>query len=1003
MPEKKKKPEPTGNHVSVEMEMADMVGKPLGGQVGSHPLPVRKKSSESMTSDPDLYYSVEDLRSEPPPGEPVSNRIRPMLGQGKHEAGALFFKDGYRRIDYVLAYPVPRRKHPVKVEHKPEDDSSAFHPEGEDQKARRRREFEKNLIEAGLDLERDDEGARTKKCVTALLSQLHGSQIASREPTKDHGMCFVRLHAPWKVLSQYAEILKIKMPTKKIYEIKERAGIKAKAYALWRKTIRPLQPSAQAKQVDKEPYKHISYTFSRDKEHMFLIENRDTFFLPSTRSLIVHEILKRTRYSQKDYAIGITNLIAQGVYTAAYPLHEGEFEGDTNIPPNPRQMLFDEWGSYSKFVKFQPLNLIRNYFGEKIGMYFAWLGLYTKLLIPSSFVGLIVFLYGVFTMDDNVPSDEVCEAYNITMCPLCDRECKYWRLSDSCKSARFSHLFDNEVTVFFSIFMSLWATWFLENWKRKQMELNYAWDLSGFEEEEEQPRPEYEARLVKHRIEQSDKTGQSYASGNAEDSGMGEEVKLPKKQTLFAVGVSSVTILTMFTVTLAAVFAVIMYRLSVASALAIYPNSGQIVSGTAVTLNLIVILILDEIYGSVAAFLTQLECPRTETEYEDKLIFKLFLLKFVNSYASIFYVAFFKGRFMGRPGQYIYAAPGLRMEECGPGGCLYELCIQLSIIMAGKQLIQNNVMEIGMPKLKKFLRECTCFGLCKERAERAEDKAGPRDTRWEEDLVLEPFSGLSPEYLEMIIQFGFVTIFVASFPLAPLLALVNNVLEIRLDARKFVQELRRPMAERAKDIGIWYNILKGITKISVIVNAFVIAITSNFIPRTVYQYMYSPDGSLHGFIDWSLSTFNVSDFEPGSEPRDNRSLGEVVQFCRYRDFRDAPWEAEPYKYNLAYWHIFAARLGFVICFQNVVIFLKDFIAWLIPDEVKEIKERQRREKRIIMEMLLEEERRMRQHYYATDHHHSNGKISQNGFLENHLASEFASAEEFDANSIETQV
>ncbi|CAH1250457.1 ANO1 [Branchiostoma lanceolatum] len=932
MSQKKAPEKPTGNHTSVEMEMADMVGKPLGGPGTQPTKPVRKKSSESMTSDPDLYYSVEDLRSEPPPGEPVSNRIRPMLGQGKHEAGALFFKDGYRRIDYVLAFPVPRRKHPVKVEHKPEDDSSAFHPEGEDQKVRRRREFEKNLIEAGLDLERDDE-------------------------TKDHGMCFVRLHAPWKVLSQYAEILKIKMPTKKIYELKERTGIKAKAYALWRKTIKPLQPSPQAKQVDKEPYKHISYTFSRDKEHMFLIENRDTFFLPSTRSLIVHEILKRTRYSQKDYAIGITNLIAQGVYTAAYPLHEGEFEGDTDIPPNPRQMLFDEWGSYSKFVKFQPLNLIRNYFGEKIGMYFAWLGLYTKLLIPSSLVGLIVFLYGVFTMDDNVPSDEVCEAYNITMCPLCDRECKYWRLSDSCKSAKFSHLFDNEVTVFFSIFMSLWATWFLENWKRKQMELNYAWDLSGFEEEEEQPRPEYEARLVKHRIEQSDKTGQGYgsASGNAEDSGMGEEVKLPKKQTLFAVGVSSVTILTMFTVTLAAVFAVIMYRLSVASALAIYPNSGQIVSGTAVTLNLIVILILDEIYGSVAAFLTNLECPRTETEYEDKLIFKLFLLKFVNSYASIFYVAFFKGRFMGRPGQYIYAAPGLRMEECGPGGCLYELCIQLSIIMAGKQLIQNNVMEIGMPKLKKFLRECTCFGLCKERAERAEDKAGPRDTRWEEDLVLEPFSGLSPEYLEMIIQFGFVTIFVASFPLAPLLALVNNVLEIRLDARKFVQELRRPMAERAKDIGIWYNILKGITKISVIVNAFVIAITSNFIPRTVYQYMYSPDGSLHGFIDWSLSTFNVSDFEPGSEPRDNRSLGEVVQFCRYRDFRDAPWEAEPYKYNLAYWHIFAARLGFVICFQNFIIFLRDFIGYIIPDVPKELDEQIKKENKIMMDALIHEE------------------------------------------------
>lgn len=52
-----------------------------------------------------------------------------------------------------------------------------------------------------------------------------------------------------------------------------------------------------------------------------------------------------------------------------------------------------------------------------------------------------------------------------------------------------------------------------------------------------------------------------------------------------------------------------------------------------------------------------------------------------------------------------------------------------------------------------------------------------------------------------VIQFGFVTLFVASFPLAPLFALLNNIIEIRLDAKKFVTELRRPVAARAKDIG----------------------------------------------------------------------------------------------------------------------------------------------------------------------------------------------------------
>lgn len=37
------------------------------------------------------------------------------------------------------------------------------------------------------------------------------------------------------------------------------------------------------------------------------------------------------------------------------------------------------------------------------------------------------------------------------------------------------------------------------------------------------------------------------------------------------------------------------------------------------------------------------------------------------------------------------------VPQCAPGGCLMELCIQLSIIMLGKQLIQNNLFEIGIP------------------------------------------------------------------------------------------------------------------------------------------------------------------------------------------------------------------------------------------------------------------------------------------------------------------
>ena len=41
------------------------------------------------------------------------------------------------------------------------------------------------------------------------------------------------------------------------------------------------------------------------------------------------------------------------------------------------QVLYREWGSWSTaWYRPQPLGLVRDYFGDKIGMYFAWLGIY---------------------------------------------------------------------------------------------------------------------------------------------------------------------------------------------------------------------------------------------------------------------------------------------------------------------------------------------------------------------------------------------------------------------------------------------------------------------------------------------------------------------------------------------------------------------------------------------------------------------------------------------------
>lgn len=138
------------------------------------------------------------------------------------------------------------------------------------------------------------------------------------------------------------------------------------------------------------------------------------------------------------------------------------------------QLLYQEWAHPLKtWYKKQPLCLVRKYFGDKIALYFCWLGFYTWSLVPPAIVGFFCFIYGISTMNssDNTPSREMCNDLgigNTTLCPLCDKACSYQKLHDSCLYAQITYLFDNPATVFFAIFMSLWATTFLELWKRKQ-------------------------------------------------------------------------------------------------------------------------------------------------------------------------------------------------------------------------------------------------------------------------------------------------------------------------------------------------------------------------------------------------------------------------------------------------------------------------------------------------------------------------------------------------------
>ena len=113
-------------------------------------------------------------------------------------------------------------------------------------------------------------------------------------------------------------------------------------------------------------------------------------------------------------------------------------------------------------------------------------------------------------------------------------------------------------------------------------------------------------------------------------------------------------------------------------------------------------------------------------------------------------------------------------------------------------------------------------------------------------------------------MYGFITIFVCAFPLAPFFALLNNIFELRLDAKKVLVQHRRPIAQKVQSIGVWLDIMETLGRLSIITNAFIIALTSEFIPKLVYRSFYSQDGSLHGYVNFSLSYFDMKDLDPDS-------------------------------------------------------------------------------------------------------------------------------------------
>ncbi|KAL3080570.1 hypothetical protein niasHS_013764 [Heterodera schachtii] len=827
--------------------------------------------------------------------------------------------------------------------------------------AQKRQMYEESLLGLGLELEQAN--------ATAINPNIK----------------FVLIHAPFKVLMRQAELMMVRMPVHR-NDVRKEWNLTDGFVNACLKRLKFLDFDPRIKKRI-EPETYFCQPFVAQHFECFVgYEHPETFFTRADRARMVHDLLIRARYDRGEsinkLRFGIDKLLRNRTYTAAFPLHDELNKKAKSVDferCNDRQLLYESWVKMKNVFKYQPLDLIRTYFGTKIGFYFAWLGYYTRCLWPVSVLGILFVLYGLFTIPSDTPSNDVCQGRisHELICPICDT-CDYVPVNATCLYTRITYVIDNWSTILFAAIMSIWITLFLEGWKRYHAELAYKWNVLGFEPEEEMMRPEFQFRR-KRMSKLNPVTKQ-------------EEPYIPFMEKACRLCGSAVTVLFFIFLVIALLFGIIVYRvivLRVFYASTFLQNQHRtlaiwVTSGTAAMINLIFILIMNFFYSKLALKLTEWECPRTQSEFDNSYTFKVFLFQFVNFYSSLFYIAFIKGKFTGpsHSNRWINAdRTELRfgtfrpLEQCEAAGCMVELVIQLAVIMIGKQIF-NAFFEIGYPMLSYWVRRWRfkipetkkqkCERISKERRQTIKCiSSNTKVSLYEQDyslnVVYQQF--LFEEYLEMVIQLGFVTLFVAAFPLAPLFALINNILEIRLDAYKFVITTQRPVAEQARNIGVWITIINMISNLAVLCNAFVIAFTSDFIPKLYYQITQE---TLQGYADDTFAYFDSSLLIVANTEFPNTT------YCRYQDYRRPPCSliSQPisrqvwgdafetvcddnYEFQDKWWIILAFRLVFVLVFELVVLSIKALFAYLIPDMPTKIVIQLQRERFLMRQAILQ--------------------------------------------------
>jgi anoctamin-10/anoctamin-7 len=320
------------------------------------------------------------------------------------------------------------------------------------------------------------------------------------------------------------------------------------------------------------PYEYIYSPFKIDP-------SLEKFFaspFPMNVRLKLTYLLLQASPSQGGAGLELRGLLSSKHILGYFPLHDDE----------ERKRLSADWLTWVQAPWNQPIDAVKEYLGEKIALYFTFLGHYTTWLIFPSILGLICQIIVASTGD-------------------------------------FSH----PILPFFGLFIAMWSVFMLEFWKRKEVVTAYRWGMEGFEQKQ-LDRPEFKG--------DGNGTIKSFIDGS-------DILYFPPQQQAILMCQSFTAIGSLATVVLGAVIAIYVIRR------VMYDTSvGTYSSTVASILNSVQITMFNIIYSKLADSLTERENHRTDTTFEDSMIAKLFLFQFVNSYTSFFYLAFV-AKYVSRP------------------------------------------------------------------------------------------------------------------------------------------------------------------------------------------------------------------------------------------------------------------------------------------------------------------------------------------------------------------